>query len=44
MGMFPQTFSFRKISSRSLLGQEVFEGPEAEPLMKMIQNRKLHAS
>lgn len=44
MGMFPQTLSFWKISSQDLLRQKVLEGPEAEPLMKMIHIRKLHTS
>lgn len=44
MGLFPQTFSFRKINSQSLLRQKVFEGPETEPLMKMIQDGKLHTT
>lgn len=44
MGMFPQTLSFWKISSQDLLRQKVLEGPEAEPLMKMIHIRKLRTS
>jgi len=44
MEMFLQTFCFWKINSQSLLRQKVFEGPEEELLMKMIQNKKLHPS
>lgn len=40
MEMFPRTFSFWKINSQGF-PRQVFEGPKAEPLMKMIQDRKL---